>query len=250
MYLNFLILFLSALGAGLSVVLYPDISKKNFKVILAFSGSYLFSITVIHILPELYHDAHDLTLVGAFVLGGFFLQMILEFFTSGVEHGHIHHSGHQHAPRVEVLYSMLISLGFHAFLEGTLMVHPHHHGGEEVHNINALMWGLVMHKIPEAIALAAVLLYAFHNKQKAIFFLVLFSLASPFGLLFSNYFYNNEIVSGEIFSYLFALVAGNFLYISTTIFFEGSPNHKFKANKLLVSFLGAFMALLAEKMFG
>lgn len=250
MYFNFFILFLSALGAGLSVVLYPNISKKNFKVILAFSGSYLFAITVIHILPELYHEAHDLTLVGAFVLGGFFLQMILEFFTSGVEHGHIHHSGHEHAPSPKVLYSMLISLGFHAFLEGTLMVHPHHHGGEEAHSIDSLMYGLVMHKIPESIALAAVLLYAFKSKQKAIVFLVLFALASPIGLLCSNYFYEHQIVSGEIFSYLFALVAGNFLYISTTIFFESSPNHQFKANKLIVSFLGALMAILAEKIFG
>ena len=98
MYLNFFILFFSALLAGLSVVLYPAISKKNFKVILAFSGSYLFSITVIHILPELFHDAKDITITGTYVLAGFFLQMILEFFSSGVEHGHIHHSGHEHAP--------------------------------------------------------------------------------------------------------------------------------------------------------
>lgn len=250
MYLNFILLFLSALLAGLSVVLYPSISKKNFKVILAFSGSYLFAITVIHILPELFHEAKDITLIGTFVLAGFFLQMILEFFSSGVEHGHIHHSGHEHAPNPRLLYSMLISLGFHAFLEGTLMVHPHHHGSGEVHHIDSLMYGLIMHKIPEAVALAAVLTYAFANKKMVIFFLLLFSLASPIGLLCSNYFYEHRLVSTSIFSYLFALVAGNFLYISTTIFFESSPNHQFKANKLIVSFLGALMALAAEKFFG
>ncbi len=249
MYLNFFILFFSALLAGLSVVLYPAISKKNFKVILAFSGSYLFSITVIHILPELFHDAKDITITGTYVLAGFFLQMILEFFSSGVEHGHIHHSGHEHVPNKKILFGLLISLGLHSFLEGTLLVHPvHDHGA--AHQLDSLLYGLIMHKIPEAVALAAVLTYAFNKKSTVVIFLILFSLASPLGLLCSNLFYTSNLLPDDAFVFLFALVAGNFLYISTTIFFESSPNHQFKANKLIVSFLGALMAIAAEKLFG
>jgi zinc transporter ZupT len=238
---NLIVLFLSALLAGIAVFFIPNLSTKRFKAVLSFSGAYLFSITVIHILPELFHDADNLNLVGIYVLAGFFLQMVLEYFSSGVEHGHIH----VHEEDKSIMpYSILISLCLHSFLEGTLLTHPSHsHGHEEV---EPLLYGLVLHKIPEAFALMSVLVYRLEKKYLAMVFLLIFSSASPLGMVLSNVFLNSNILSAEWCNFLFALVAGNFLYISTTIFFETSPNHKFKAQKLLVTVLGAICAILAE----
>jgi zinc transporter ZupT len=241
MYLNISLLFFLSFLAGVTVFFVPDLDIKKFKVLLTFSGAYLFSITVIHILPELFHESNDITLVGIYVLGGFFLQMVLEYFSSGVEHGHIHVKETQ---RMDIPYSMLLSLGLHAFLEGTLLMHPSHaHSHEAAH---PLLYGLILHKIPESFALMSILVYRLGKKYSALLLLFLFSCMSPLGLLLSHIFYSGNFVSGDIFIVLFALVAGNFLYISTTIFFETSPNHKFKANKLLVSLLGAALAIFAE----
>ena len=242
MIINILILFATALCAGLAVFLIPNLDQKRFKIILAFSGAYLFSITVIHILPELFHESKNITLVGIYVLAGFFLQMILEYFTSGVEHGHIH--THQEDKSI-VPYSMLISLCLHAFLEGSLLVHPgheHHHQHEEV---QPLLFGLILHKIPEAFALMSVLVFRIERKY-ALILLVVFSATSPAGLILSDVLLHDKLISNDIFTILFALVAGNFLYISTTIFFETSPNHKFKAQRLGISVLGAAAAVIAE----
>ena len=240
MVINSSILFISALLAGVTVFLIPGLDQKRFKVILSFSGAYLFAITVIHLLPELFQDSHDFRPIGIFVLAGFFLQMILEYFTSGVEHGHIH--VHEEDKSV-VPYSMFISLCLHAFLEGTLLVHPSHaHHHDEV---QPLVFGLILHKVPEAFALMSVLVFRL-KKYLALTLLLIFSLASPAGMLLSNVISSENFVSEEFFAALFALVAGNFLYISTTIFFETSPNHKFKANKLIVSLLGASAAVIAE----
>ena len=241
MYLNILLLFFFSFFSGLIIFFIPHLDGKRFKMLLTFSGAYLFSITVIHILPELFHGEGDISKIGIFVLGGFFLQMILEYFTSGVEHGHIHIHDEEisHIP-----YSMLISLGLHSLLEGTLLLHPshtHNHGAS-----SSLLYGLILHKIPEAFALMSVLVFRLGKKYMAVFLLILFSCASPAGLYFSNMLYSLNTFSQNIFVYLFAIVAGNFLYISTTIFFENSPNHKFKANKLMISLLGAFLAILAE----
>ncbi|HEY8402437.1 MAG TPA: ZIP family metal transporter [Cytophagaceae bacterium] len=244
MVFNLAILFLTALLAGLTVFFIPGLNLKRFKVVLSFSGAYLFSITVIHILPEIFHEAEDFTLTGIFVLGGFFLQMILEYFSSGVEHGHIHiHDDGPHHSHIPV--SLLVALCMHAFLEGTLLVHPSHsHGTSDTHT---LLYGLILHKIPEAFALMSVLLAQMRKKYIALTLLLIFSAMSPLGLIASNFFYYEAIAGSQFFTYLFALVAGNFLYISTTIFFETSPtSHKFKANKLLVSVLGAVMAVMAE----
>jgi zinc transporter ZupT len=214
---------------------------KRFKVVLSFSGAYLFSITVVHILPELFHEAKDVRFVGIFVLVGFFLQMILEYFTSGVEHGHIH----VHAEDKHVMpYTLLGSLCLHAFLEGTLLIHPTHHHHHD--DTQSLLYGLVLHKMPEAFALMSILVFRFERKYIALILLLIFSAASPAGMLLSNSLATNETLSHELFPILFAIVAGNFLYISTTIFFETSPNHKFKANRLIVSILGAAAAITAE----
>jgi zinc transporter ZupT len=242
MLLNVSILFISALLAGMAVFLIPKLDQKRFKIVLSFSGAYLFSITVVHILPELFHEANDVRLTGIYVLAGFFLQMVLEYFSSGVEHGHIHvHDEDKHV----VPFSLLISLCLHAFLEGTLLIHPthnHHHHDE----VQPLLYGLVLHKIPEAFALMSVLVFRLDRKYIALILLLIFSAASPAGMVFSNALYMNKDLSNELFPVLFALVAGNFLYISTTIFFETSPNHKFKANRLVVSLMGAIAAVIAE----
>ena len=215
---------------------------KRFKVLLAFSGSYLFSLTVIHILPEAVHESHNFTLTGIFVLIGFFVQLVLEFSTEGVEHGHIHL--HDHTPDSSVPMAMFGGLCLHAFLEGMLLYHPSSfHEGEEVGN---LLFGLILHKIPEAFALMSILVLGMKQRTTGFILLVLFSLASPLGLLASTFFFNLEGVPEEYFSYVFALIAGNFLYISTTIFFESSPNHTFKANRLLASVVGAVSAVVAD----
>jgi len=241
MTLNLIILFLSAALAGIAVLFIPNLSTKRFKTVLSFSGAYLFSITVIHILPELFHEVKDIRLTGIYVLIGFFLQMVLEYFSSGIEHGHIH--VHEE-DRSIMPYSILISMCLHSFLEGTLLTHPSHsHGHEEV---EPLLYGLVLHKIPESFALMSVLVYRLEKKYMAMIFLLIFSAASPLGMVLSNLFLKSDILTGDWINFLFALVAGNFLYISTTIFFETSPNHKFKARKLLITMFGASCAVLAE----
>ncbi len=251
MILNITVLLFSTLFAGLAVLLIPKLNINRFKILLSFSGAYLFSITVIHILPELFHEATDMRLMGAFVLGGFFLQMILEYFSSGVEHGHFHndhHHGHAHDHHHPLPYSMFISLCLHSFLEGTLLTHPfHNHAHEGAHT---LLIGLVLHKIPESFAMISILLFGLKKKYMAVILLVIYSLCSPIGLLTSDLLFHELKVNESIFQFLFAIVAGNFLYISTTIFFETSPDHKFKISRLAVLILAAVMAIVAEVVMG
>lgn len=252
MILTISILLISTLLAGLAVLMIPKLNIHKFNILLSFSGAYLFSITVIHILPEIFHESANLRLSGIYVLAGFFLQMILEFFSSGVEHGHIHlNQDHGHAHKhthSHLPYSVFISLCLHSFLEGTLLLHPFHtHEHEGTHT---LLIGLVLHKIPESFALISILLVGLNNRFLAISLLVLYSLCSPAGLVLSDLMLHNFKVGDGIFEILFAVVAGNFLYISTTIFFETSPDHKFKISRLATLILAASMAILAEIFMG
>jgi zinc transporter ZupT len=260
MTIKVLVLFLAPLLSGLLIFLVPKADNRNFRMLLVFAGSYLFAITVIHILPELYIHSDGLELIGLFVLIGFFLQQVLEYFTSGIEHGHLHHSGrdhahdhehdgfHQHSHDKPALsgFVLLIALCIHAFLEGGMLAQPNE--GGPIYDVNAILLGIALHRAPAAFALMTVLSISLQSKTKALPHLIIFSLAAPAGLLLGTYLTQVEILSSTGLMYLYALVCGNFLHISTTIVFESSPEHRFNLRKLFVTLIGAFIAVLVEFM--
>jgi zinc transporter ZupT len=248
MTIKLLILFLTPLISGLLVFMLPEGRTRSYRLLLVFAGAYLFGITVIHILPELYRQNSEVELIGLFVLAGFFLQQFLEHFTSGVEHGHIHVQGHVHThdhhhQQVSAIV-LLMALCVHAFLEGAMLAQPASLGFQ--YDINAILLGIALHRAPAAFALMTVLAFQLQSKQKAIPHLIIFSLAAPIGLLISTYLAELEILTVTSLTLLYALVSGNFLHISTTIVFESSPEHHFNARKLTVAVLGALVAVAVE----
>jgi zinc transporter ZupT len=259
MILKLTVLFFTPLLSGLLIYLVPKGKSAGYKLLLVFAGAYLFAITVIHILPELYQKSGDIEWIGLFVLAGFFLQQLLEYFTSGVEHGHLHshherdHNhghGHHHHPhqsthqRTISALMLLSALCVHAFLEGGMLAKPVY--SVAVYDLNAILLGIALHRAPAAFALMTVLVTQLHSKIKALPYLIGFSLAAPVGLVISTYLANQEILSQTGLILLYALVSGNFLHISTTIVFESSPDHRFNARKMAVAVLGALAAVAVE----
>ena len=93
-------------------------SNTSLKLTLVFAGAYLFSITVSHILPELYVQAGDNAMrIGIYVLAGFFIQQFLEYLTAGVEHGHMHEHNENHDHGTFSSLFVMTGLCLHAFLE-------------------------------------------------------------------------------------------------------------------------------------
>lgn len=243
MFINFALLFLTALIAGATAYFIPKVKEPQYKLALVFAGAYLFSITVIHILPELYANAENPTWVGIYVLVGFFIQQVLEFFTSGAEHGHIHKHSHEDRHSMGSAVLVLVALLLHSFLEGALLSHPSQSHQHEIST--SLLTGIILHKAPAAFALMSILLC--HTKKSTAFiFLIIFALGSPLGMLMSDYLVEHHVLSAHAFTILFAVVSGNFLHISTTIVFESSVEHSFNIRKMGVALLGALIGVGAE----
>jgi zinc transporter ZupT len=233
---------LSAFFGGIAIFLFPSLRQKRFDYLLIFAGAYLFSITIIHILPEVYAQYANSFQIGIFILIGFALQMVLGIISTGVEHGHIHHIDQNEkylTPSV-----LIIGLGIHAILEGSILAQPvstgiHNHAG-------GIIFGIILHKIPAAFALM-VIVSAYSKKTVVAFvYLIIFSLCSPAGLFTASIVGEFHVFSIKEMSWLYATVSGSFLHISTTIFFESNPKHKLKVTRLFVAFLGAFLAILIE----
>ena len=208
------------LGYILALVIQPK-KKSNLKLLLAFSGSFLLSVTVISLLPEVYETKN--TTIGLYIMLGILFQIILEFFSKGAEHGHVH--GHQTITHIPWL--LFISLCIHALLEGFPV--GHHHD---------LAIGIAIHHLPIAIILTTFFVQAQLNKKAIFAFMITFAMMTPLGTLASNYIPGLQEYTTEI----TAIVIGILFHISSTIIFESSEGHKFNVAKVSMIFLGIALA--------
>ncbi len=209
------------LSFGLVFWLRPK-SKERFKLLLAFSGTFLLSLTIFELLPEIYGSERPKVL-GIFIMLGILLQIFLEFFSKGAEHGHVHQSSKSQL----FPWLLFISLSLHSLLEGV-----------PVHTNETIIYGILIHKIPIAIILSIFLLASNLSMPKILTFVVLFAIMTPIGT-----FLTKEIpFINDIQSYLNALAIGVFFHISTVILFESSDGHTFNLRKLVVIILGIAIA--------
>jgi len=236
-------LILSVLTGGIVLLFIPMKNQKPLKLLLAFSGAFLLSVSFLHLIPEVYESGPDN--IGLFVLVGFLFQLLLEFFSDGVEHGHVHKHDHHHEKSFPVM--IMISLSIHAFVEGIPLereIHSEFHSAHD-HSNHSLLLGVIFHNIPVSIALMSMLLHAGLSKQKSVFWLSVFALTGPLGAMTGHYF-GTEInnVINDFLDIALAVVVGMFMHISTTILFESSEGHRFNVLKLTAIILGALVAMV------
>ncbi|WP_432708659.1 ZIP family metal transporter [Pedobacter sp.] len=226
-----LVLFFSAFFGGSAIFLVKSDKSESLKLILSFSGAYLFAITVLYLIPEAYSgtDAHE---IGIFILIGFLLQVFLEKFSEGVEHGHIHKHEHNNV----FPYGIMISLCLHAFVEGMPLAKDQH---------NELIFGIALHHIPAAFALASILLQSHFKPATILFYIAVFAVMAPLGFYVSTGLSNGTIGGVEAyFNKMMGVVIGIFLHISTTILFESSVDHKINKKKMIAVLTGTAIGLL------
>jgi len=175
-------------------------------------------VLIFELFPELY-EHQDPKQMGLFILLGILLQIVLEFFSKGAEHGHVHLD----TKSTKIPWMLFVSLSIHAFLEGIPVVNHHH-----------LLYGIVIHKITIAVILSIFILKTNIKFYQALLVMTLFSIMTPLGSLFYSSYPLPPLWS----SALSALVTGVLLHIATVILFESSEGHSFNLRKILVIVLG------------
>lgn len=268
---TYLLPFLAVvLGYFLAIIVKPA-KKKTIKLLLAFSGSFLLTMTVSHLLPEVYayviegnhieasivendnsshnhtheHDNHShdhashenhnhtettssnehnhdhdaMKQIGLFIMLGIVFQIILEYFSKGAEHGHVH----VHEKMTSMPWLLFASLCLHALFEG-MPVSQHTH----------LAWAIAIHHFPIAIILTLFFLQAELNKKFVFMFMIVFALMTPLG----TYLSANLSFLIDYYVPISAFVIGILFHISSTIIFESSEGHKFNLAKLLAIIIG------------
>ena len=226
-------LILSVVAGAIAFMGFKLGEPGKIKLITAFTGAYLMSLTCLHLLPEVFAGSHehlaetqppDTVALGAFVLLGFFLQIVLENFSGGIEHGHAHHT------RETMPFAMIAGLCLHAFLEAMPLTHAH---GPH------LLVGIAVHKFPVSIVLLGMLLHNRGAQKRAYGLLAVFALMAPIGAFIGNLSFLERHAP-----YLLAMVIGIFMHVSTTILFESSEDHHYNRRKGIAILLGAGLAAM------
>ena len=237
-----LLLFLPVFGCGL-LVFRIVIKEHQLKLILAFSAAYLLALTFLHLMPEVFEQgSHD---AGMFILIGFFIQLFIDYFSTGIEHGHIHiHKEDKNKIPLTIIFGLYV----HSFLEGLPIAELMNQGNvnDSLLNFkNSMILGLTLHNIPIAIAFVTLLKQLEIKKNQSVLFLLLFSLMAPLGVVANELMqYAGVSNINYIIHISLGIVIGIFLHISTTIMFESSSNHKYNFAKMSSILLGAALAYL------
>lgn len=228
----FVLFVIVVVAVGAMVLAYEQKNHTFNKLLLSFSGAYLFGLIFLHLLPEIYEDSNwD---IGMYILLGFMLQLGLDYVSKGIEHGHAHY----HGSRFPI--AIFVGLCLHSFFEGMPILY-HAPDGEMLMN-ESLIWGIMIHKIPIAIVLAG-LLKERMSIGKSMVIITFFALTLPLGSLTSVLLSQviDNVVSFE--HIILAIVVGIMLHVSTTILYESDEAHKFNLQKsvsIVIGFIVAF----------
>ncbi|WP_282121910.1 ZIP family metal transporter [Algibacter mikhailovii] len=218
--------FLFPIYAVILGVIIAKLSKNkktwNTKLLLSFSGAFLLALTLFELLPEVYSHL-DTKLTGLFIMCGILLQIVLELFSKGAEHGHVHiHKNENAFP-----WMLFISLCIHSFLEG-FPIHQH----------NDMVYGVLVHKVPIAALISMFLFQSKFSQIQIYSFLTIFAIMTPLG----TYISNTANLGAHFAHSINAIVIGIFFHISTTILFESGEGHKFNLSKFISIILGVGIA--------
>lgn len=240
----FILLFFPVFLSGISVFFFKT-SEPTLKLILAFGGAFLLTLTFTELIPEIYSSGSQH--FGLFIMLGFFIQLLLDFLTKGVEHGHHSHHEHLHEPCSKKNESMgfigvMIGICIHSFLEG-MPLSSNFNNPELQHT---LLTGIVIHNIPISIVLVSLFVHAGLRKSSSVILLIVFALSSPLGTV-TSYIVGEGFAENMtyFFNVVLAVVVGIFLHISTTILFESDEHHGFNIYKFIAILLGAGISLLS-----
>ncbi|CAN5489799.1 ZIP family metal transporter [soil metagenome] len=240
---DYLVLFGSVMIGGITFFLIRKPDQRILKLILSFSGAFLFALSVLHLMPDVYLNSG--ASIGAWIMLGFFIQIILEFFSEGIEHGHVHI--HAHHEGVFPL-TMMVSLCLHSFLEGMpLAGRLAATSTAEHHHDHSLLFGIILHHLPVAFALVSMLMASGIGKNKTILLLVVFAIMGPLGAGISQMLSDGILINiTSWYDKIMAVVIGIFLHISTTILFESSSDHRFNLYKMAAIATGGIIGFIAS----
>ncbi len=208
---------------GVFLLLYREKwARRHTNNLNSFAAGAILGAVFLHLFPG------AVSVVGkdAFFWGlvGFFIFYILENMVvihSGAEKFYLEHDEHHHLSSSALVAS--IGIGLHSLIDG-LVIGVGFDINRHIGSIATI--GVILHELPEGMAIFSVLLESSISRNKAIFYSVVVALATPLGAILSIFFLSG--LTEHTVGVLLALGAGTFLYVAAS---DLIPATHLKTNK-------------------
>ena len=194
---------------GVILYFFQNINQKVLHLLIALGAGTMFSVALVHILPEALEESSYA--VYAFALGFLFIYLLEEILTTH-SHDHHHHDHTHEDPHEHYRHLVLvawIAIFIHTLFDGL--------GIRAGFSIDtkvgmSILAGVAIHQIPVSLSVASMLRESMMKRKTQISLMVIFALAAPLGFLISDGFV--EHLSPAMVGIATALAGGSLLYVS------------------------------------
>lgn len=231
---------LAGLGGiiGMSILIISEKwARKNSAKLISLSIGIFLGLIFIHFLPEAIALNHNALW---FTLGGFLLFYLLESVMLVHSHTDEETTGERHHSFGALA---VLGLSLHSAFDG-LSIGV---GFEASDGLGYLAtFGVLVHKIPDGVAIASILFFAKELKKTVVNYSILISLITPVAALFTIFFIHN--VLPETVGALLAFSSGFFTYIAASDLIPQTHRERSFQNFLYI-IIGIGIMFLAKTMF-
>jgi len=223
-------------AAGTWVLYRGASNRKALNLFLSGGGAFLVTILFTHVLPEVFEVIPEYA--GYALLAGFLLQIVLENFSHGIEHGHAHVKSSKSAVAVAV-----IALCIHALIEGMPLAGAVFNDAEAL--MRPFLIGVFLHKIPVAVTLGLLLSKSNFKRPQGLLVICIFIVSTLIGTVLQVLLTDSFADMAEQIMFIsLALTVGILLHVSTTILFESGDQHRLTAPKIISMALGVALGVI------
>lgn len=210
--------------------------------LISLSAGALFGAAAFSILPEAYEALSVPELLLGLASGYLVFYLISKYYFHVCPACSASHFDEQTTKRFsEIVLLMVTALSFHSLFDGIALTT----GGEHMHfESNSIFLAILVHKFPEGLALASLMLGAAYSKKKIITYVTLVELTTVLGAVIGIYLLQS-MISPIVFGMIMAHIGGGFIFLAFhAVLGEMLKNH----TKLVVtSFLIGAVLILATK---
>lgn len=234
----------AACGAVLAVSM--GVSHRQLCALISFAAGTLLSATLFHILPEAWQE-WDVFSLFVSLASGYVLFYIISRYISHVcpacAASHFEHH-HYESPKVmkfgNVFGLLAIALTVHSLTDGIAIALGHEVSESTNHSV---FFTIAIHKLPEGLALCALLMKAGYEKIRAVFLTLILELSTIAGWAAGHWGLSGNLDFRWL-DLIMVHIAGGFVYLALHAAINEAKDHspKFILTFFMMGFL--FMALV------
>ncbi len=238
---------LAVISALIGVVTTFSLKLNHEKLcsLISFSAGALLGAALFSILPETYGELSFWEIAVGAVSGYLLFWVISKYFSHVCPACSASHFDEQTTKKFsDIVTMMIIALAFHSFFDGIALVS---HGEHSHFDENSIFFAVLIHKFPEGLALASLMLGAAYSKRNILIKVLLVESTTILGAIAGSLMVSYEFPV-HIMNILMAHIAGGFIFLGIhAIQGEMLKNHK----KLVwLSFVFGMMLILSTHFFG